>query len=80
MKKFDNIKSKHVDHIENEKNILENFNHLFTVSHLISFKWKWYWSWTKMDSFKIPGPYILQQNSLGEVIFLLTTEGLVTST
>lgn len=32
MKKFDIIQSKHVDHIENEKSILENLNHPFTVS------------------------------------------------
>lgn len=32
MKKFDIIQSKHVDHIENEKNILEHLNHPFTVS------------------------------------------------
>ena len=32
MKKNDIIQSKHVDHIENEKNILELLNHPFTVS------------------------------------------------
>ena len=32
MKKHDIITSKHVDHIENEKNILELINHPFIVS------------------------------------------------
>jgi serine/threonine protein kinase len=35
MKKNDIIQSKHVDHIENEKSILEHLNHPFTVSYLI---------------------------------------------
>ena len=33
MKKNDIIQSKHVDHIENEKSILEHLNHPFTVSY-----------------------------------------------
>jgi len=33
MKKFEIINSKHVDHIENEKNILENLDHPFAVSY-----------------------------------------------
>jgi hypothetical protein len=32
MKKNDIIQSKHVDHIENEKNILQMINHPFIVS------------------------------------------------
>lgn len=32
MKKAEIIKSKHVDHIENEKNILEKIQHPFVVS------------------------------------------------
>jgi hypothetical protein len=32
MKKAEIIKSKHVDHIENEKNILEKVQHPFVVS------------------------------------------------
>lgn len=32
MKKAEIIKSKHVDHIENEKNILEKLQHPFVVS------------------------------------------------
>jgi hypothetical protein len=32
MKKAEIIKSKHVDHIENEKKILETFEHPFSVS------------------------------------------------
>lgn len=32
MKKAEIIKSKHVDHIENEKNILEKISHPFVVS------------------------------------------------
>ena len=32
MKKAEIIKSKHVDHIENEKNILEKLEHPFVVS------------------------------------------------
>lgn len=32
MKKHDIIQSKHVDHIENEKNILQMINHPFIVS------------------------------------------------
>lgn len=32
MKKQEIIKSKHVDHIENEKNILEKIQHPFVVS------------------------------------------------
>ena len=32
MKKAEIIKSKHVDHIENEKNILEKMQHPFCVS------------------------------------------------
>jgi serine/threonine protein kinase len=32
MKKAEIINSKHVDHIENEKNILERVNHPFAVS------------------------------------------------
>ena len=34
MKKIDIIQSKHVDHIENEKKILEMLNHPFIVSFL----------------------------------------------
>lgn len=34
MKKHDIIQSKHVDHIENEKNILTTINHPFIVSTL----------------------------------------------
>jgi len=34
MKKQDIIQSKHVDHIENEKKILELMNHPFIVSEL----------------------------------------------
>lgn len=34
MKKAEIIKSKHVDHIENEKNILEKLQHPFVVSTL----------------------------------------------
>lgn len=34
MKKAEIIKSKHVDHIENEKNILEKIQHPFVVSRL----------------------------------------------
>lgn len=34
MKKADIIKSKHVDHIENEMNILAQFSHPFSVRHL----------------------------------------------
>jgi serine/threonine protein kinase len=34
MKKIDIIQSKHVDHIENEKKILEMLNHPFIVSNL----------------------------------------------
>ena len=34
MKKAEIIKSKHVDHIENEKNILEKLQHPFVVSDL----------------------------------------------
>ena len=33
MKKIDIIQSKHVDHIENEKKILELLNHPFIVSY-----------------------------------------------
>jgi len=33
MKKNDIIQSKHVDHIENEKSILEHLNHPFTLSY-----------------------------------------------
>lgn len=33
MKKAEIIKSKHVDHIENEKNILEKIQHPFVVSN-----------------------------------------------
>lgn len=36
MKKAEIIKSKHVDHIENEKNILEKIQHPFVVSILIN--------------------------------------------
>ena len=35
MKKAEIIASKHVDHIENEKNILEKINHPFAVSIII---------------------------------------------
>ena len=34
MKKADIIKSKHVDHIENEKKILERIEHPFIVSNI----------------------------------------------
>jgi len=34
MKKHDIIQSKHVDHIENEKAILEQLNHPFTVNFI----------------------------------------------
>jgi len=34
MKKAEIIKSKHVDHIENEKNILQKLKHPFVVSAL----------------------------------------------
>ena len=34
MKKNDIISSKHVDHIENEKKILEMISHPFIVSHI----------------------------------------------
>jgi len=37
MKKNDIISSKHVDHIENEKKILELINHPFIVRHDILF-------------------------------------------
>ena len=37
MKKNDIIQSKHVDHIENEKKILEMISHPFIVSYLIPF-------------------------------------------
>ena len=33
MKKHEIIQSKHVDHIENEKNILEHLDHPFAVSY-----------------------------------------------
>lgn len=33
MKKAEIIKSKHVDHIENEKNILEKLNHPFVLDY-----------------------------------------------
>lgn len=36
MKKAEIIKSKHVDHIENEKNILEKIQHPFVVSICLS--------------------------------------------
>jgi serine/threonine protein kinase len=35
MKKKEIIKSKHVDHIENEKNILEKITHPFVVKKLL---------------------------------------------
>ena len=38
MKKADIIKSKHVDHIENEKKILERIEHPFIVFNLIKIK------------------------------------------
>lgn len=37
MKKIDIIQSKHVDHIENEKKILEMLNHPFIVSLIYFF-------------------------------------------
>lgn len=36
MKKHDIIQSKHVDHIENEKKILEMLSHPFIVSALLT--------------------------------------------
>ena len=44
MKKADIIKSKHVDHIENEKKILERIEHPFIVSqqdkiNLLAYRW-----------------------------------------
>ena len=38
MKKAEIIASKHVDHIENEKNILEKIQHPFAVSKFIYFE------------------------------------------
>lgn len=38
MKKADIIKSKHVDHIENEKKILERIDHPFIVREKVEFK------------------------------------------
>jgi hypothetical protein len=35
MKKLEIIQSKHVDHIENEKKILEMMNHPFIVSYFL---------------------------------------------
>ena len=39
MKKNDIIQSKHVDHIENEKNILQMINHPFIVSFTSNRPW-----------------------------------------
>lgn len=41
MKKAEIIKSKHVDHIENEKSILEKIHHPFMVSYLSAIKNKY---------------------------------------
>jgi hypothetical protein len=40
MKKAEIIKSKHVDHIENEKKILERIEHPFIVQHLFQYNEK----------------------------------------
>lgn len=59
MKKAEIIKSKHVDHIENEKNILEKLQHPFVVTitrlHLINC----IYSWSILDSCKTIDTYTL---------------------
>jgi len=47
MKKGEIIKSKHVDHIENEKNILEKMNHPFVVSSWTYFEARISWILTR---------------------------------
>ena len=69
MKKAEIINSKHVDHIENEKNILERVNHPFAVSlnfFLIIF------SWNTMDFFKTIDTSTSLLNCYPEVIYSLT--------
>ena len=54
MKKKEIIDSKHVDHIENEKKILEVLEHPFIVSNDFAFPrlTDFFFSWTISDLFK----------------------------
>ena len=61
MKKAEIMKSKHVDHIENEKNILEKLDHPFTVSAYPSLPVTSY-SWTIMGSSRTAGSSTLRQS------------------
>ena len=72
MKKAEIIKSKHVDHIENEKNILEKLQHPFVVSIAISFNGalnNFNRSWIIMDFYKMKGTFTSLQNYWEEEIY-----------
>lgn len=76
MKKHEIIQSKHVDHIENEKNILELLNHPFTVSRSVTHGA----SFRMMGSSKTAGLFTLRRSCSAAAICLPTTEGWATST
>lgn len=83
MKKAEIIKSKHVDHIENEKNILEKLQHPFVVSSYCSlddFLTASSFSWIIMDFYKMKGTFTSLQNYWEEVIYLRITDLLGTLT
>ena len=78
MKKHEIITSKHVDHIENEKIILSQLEHPFTVSyslfHILLTVYLCALSWNMMDFSKMNDIFILLQNCWVVVISSLTIE------
>lgn len=80
MKKHDIIQSKHVDHIENEKNILEHLDHPFAVSYSHYASNTTLNSLIMMASFKIVALFTSPQNCSEVVIYSLTIEALATLT
>ena len=82
MKKAEIIASKHVDHIENEKNILEKIQHPFAVSYLSEIHYvvtPIYYSYATMDSSRMNVMCTLQLSYLAVAICSRTTEVWATS-
>ena len=86
MKKAEIISSKHVDHIENEKKILEKIVHPFAVSrlpHSMMFKWllclTFIFSCLMMASSKTIDTFTSPLSCSEEVISSPTTEDRATS-